>query len=165
MPPNIPEWRKQQLNTRSSNEALRNVHKAVGNPNLPGWQFADFWWGVKEGANPVDVATEMAKDLVIGGVYLKGKKAIGKLSEKEVFKNIRKASSEYADDVIGRVQNKFSNLHGQTVPDATVIITKKTKSQKKKTQAPKPTPKQKYIKPQQTKQKKVHGNPRRKKPR
>ena len=118
-----------------------------------------FWWG----DNPKDIATEMIKDALLFGtarkVYKVGKKG---LSESKTVQDLIKKSNQHGDEIIKTVQSKWNNQFNKTVPDTTVTITKKTK---KKTQAPKPTPKQKYIKPQQTKHKKVHGNPRRKQPR
>ena len=147
MPPNIPEWRKQQLNTRSSDEAAGKIKEA-----------AKWWWG----DNPKDIATQAVQDYLLFGAARKGYKLGKKGLESKVVQDLIKKSNQHGDEIVNRVQSEWDNLFPQTVPATTVTITKKTK---KKTKAPKPTPKQKYIKPQQTKQKKVHGNPRRKKPR
>jgi hypothetical protein len=127
MPPNIPEWRKQQLNTRSSDEAAGKIKEA-----------AKWWWG----DNPKDIATQAVQDYLLFGAARKGLKLVKKGGElawnSKAVKDLINKSNQHGDEIVNRVQSKWDNLFPQTVPDATVTITKKTKPLKKKTQKPKP---------------------------
>ncbi len=110
-------------------------------------KFADFWWGIPSDP-PLEIATEMGKDALVVGTGIKLVNKVGKPLAKgawnsKVVQDLIKASNEQGDKIVKMVQSKAQRLGllPQTVPDATVTITKKTKKTtpvKKKTKTPKP---------------------------
>ena len=101
MPPDIPEWRKKQLNTRSSNEAAGKIKEA-----------AKWWWG----DNPKDIATQALQDYIAFGVVRKGLKLGKKGLESKAVQDLIKKSNQQGDEIVKMVQSKWSKTFPSVKP-------------------------------------------------